>query len=190
MRKQKNRWGLWTAIALACSMTLGCGLFSRFGFNTTSKATRGGENTGSNPCEGLSGTLELQLLIGPSEAVGLEPYTMAEIPFVVKTEGDVLLIKGGGPVQYYEDILEAEWGSFSVKFEGDTTISGECVSKDDIGMLNLNLEMDGSQMVEVVVEGVKTTFPWTGTPKLNTSFQIVDGAQQQGEGWVLILHLN
>jgi len=39
MRKQKNRWGLWTAIALTCSMTLGCGLFSRFGFNTTSKAS-------------------------------------------------------------------------------------------------------------------------------------------------------
>jgi len=200
MHKQKNRWGLWTAIALTCSMTLGCGLFSRFSFNTTSKATPtpttinggggGGENTGSNPCEGLSGTLELQLLIGPSEAVGLEPYTMAEIPFVVKTEGDAFLIEGGGPVQYYEDILEAEWGSFSVKFEGDTTISGECVSKDDIGMLNLNLEMDGSQTVEVVVEGVMTTFPWEGTPQLNTSFQIEDGTQQEGEGWVLILHLN
>ncbi|MEA3326347.1 MAG: hypothetical protein U9R53_03445 [Chloroflexota bacterium] len=198
MRNKNNRWGLWTAIALTCLMTLGCGLFSRFGFNTTSKATPtpttinggGGVLPVSDPCKDLSGTLELQLLIGPSDAVGLKPYTMAEIPFIVKHEGDAFLVEGGGPVQYYEDVLEAEWGSFTVKFEGDTTVSGECVSKDEKGVLNVNLVMNGSQTVEVIVEGVMTTFPWEGTPQLSTSFPIEDGAQQEGEGWVLILHLN
>jgi len=86
--------------------------------------------------------------------------------------------------------LEAEWGSFTVKFDGETTISGECVSKDAKGILSVLLEMDGSQTVEVVVEGVTSTFPWVGTPQLNTSFPIEDGAQVQGEGWVLVLHLN
>ena len=200
MLNKNNRWGLWTSIALTCLMTLACGLFSGLGLNTTSKATPtstktsggggGVEIPDSNPCEGISGTFELQLLIGPSDAVGLEPYTMADIPFVVKSEQGMFFVEGGGPVQYYEDILDAEWGSFTVKFDGETTVSGECVSLDENGILNVILEMNGTQTVEVVVDGAQTSFPWEGTPQLSTSFPIKNGAQQEGEGWLLILHLN
>jgi len=200
MRNKMSPWGLWSAIAITCLMTLACGLLSNTGTTTPSEATpTSTEVTGGivatqtpepNPCEDLSGTIELQLLVGPSDAVGLDPYTIANIPFVVVSQDGIFIIEGGGPVQYYQDVYEAEWGSFSVTFEGETTISGGCIPNGDQGTLNVIIEMVGSQTVEVVVEGMTTTYPWEGTPQLNASFPLKEGAQQAGEGWLLILHLN
>jgi hypothetical protein len=143
-----------------------------------------------NPCDGLSGSLKLELLIGPSDAVGLEPFTFADIPFVVVREGDSYRVTGGGPIQYYEDVYQAEWGTFSVTFDGETTLGGECISNDETEVLTIDLEMAGEQTIEVVYDGITTTFPWEGTPRMILNFPIEDGAQEQGEGWVVILHLN
>jgi len=44
--------------------------------------------------------------------------------------------------------------------------------------------------VEVIFEGIQTTYPWTGTSHLEANFLLEEGAQQEGEGWILILHLN
>jgi hypothetical protein len=145
---------------------------------------------GQNACEGLTGTLELQLLIGPSEAVGLSPYTFATIPFQVIHEGDSYLVQGGGPVEYYEDILTADWGSFAVTFEGDTAVQGECLASDGDGTLDVIVEMVGQQTVVVTVEGMETTYPWEGSPTVEATFPLVEGAQVSGEGWNLTLHLN
>ena len=142
-----------------------------------------------NPCDGLSGTLELQLLVGPSEAVGLTPYTFATIPFVVVKEGEVYLVEGNGATEYFEEVLTAEWGSYTVQFEGETTVSGTCVANEAINALNVYLQMEGEQMVVVVVEEMELTYPWVGTPEVIASFPITDGAQVGGEGWNLVLHL-
>ena len=143
-----------------------------------------------NLCEGLAGTLELQLLVGPSEAVGLTPFTFAAIPFTTISEGEVYLVQGNGPTEYYEDVLEAEWGSYTVQFDGETTVSGTCVADDTSGTLNVYVQMEGEQMVVIVVEGVEHTYPWVGTPSITASFPIVDGALVEGEGWQLILNIN
>lgn len=144
----------------------------------------------SEPCKNLSGTLELQLLIGPSEAVGLSPYTFATIPFQVIQEGDAYLVEGSGAVDYYEDILTADWGSFAVTFDGVTSVTGECVPADSGGTLYTLIEMTGQQMVVVTVEGVEYSYPWEGSPQVEATFPLMDGAQVGGEGWLLILHLN
>ena len=81
-----------------------------------------------NPCQGLSGNLKLEILVGPSEAVGLVPVTLGEIPFNILSTGDSYIVEGGGPLEYYSDVLSAAWGTYSVTFEGDTNVSGECVA--------------------------------------------------------------
>lgn len=144
----------------------------------------------SDPCENLNGTFELQLLIGPSEAVGLSPYTFAKIPFQVVKDSNSYLVEGGGAVEYYEDILTADWGSFAVTFDGVTSVSGECLSTGDEATLNTLIEMTGQQIVVVTVEGVEYTYPWEGSPQVEASFPLLDGAQVSGEGWALTLHIH
>ena len=198
MASRKKHLISWTIFLLVCSLITSCNLTSGAGGGTIATPTPttppdggvGQPEQQNNPCEGLTGTLELQLLVGPSEAVGLTPFTMANVPFTVMGEGDVYLVQGNGPVEYYEDVLEAEWGSYAVQFEGETTVSGTCVADGASGTLNVYLQMEGEQTVVIVVEGMETTYPWAGTPSVTASFPIEDGAQQSGEGWALILHLD
>ena len=199
MDNQKKNFLTISLILIICLTGIGCRSFSDFGnqVSPTPTPTLPGGAGGlpeppdeQNPCEGLTGNLELQLLIGPSDAVGLAPTTAARIPFAVETVDGTYLVSGSGPVDYYEDVYEAEWGSFSVTFEGETTIKGECISHEDRNELDIQLEMTGEQIVTIIVEGTETTFPWSGTPTIDASFPLVDGAQAQGEGWQLILNLN
>ena len=39
--------------------------------------------SGSSRCDSLNGELELQVLVGPAEVVGLEPLAIGSIPFSV-----------------------------------------------------------------------------------------------------------
>jgi len=148
------------------------------------------DNPPEDPCQGLAGKIELQILVGPSEAVGLEPVTVGEIPFVVENEGDFYKVKGSANLDSYSDVLSAEWGTYTVTFEGVTVVSGECISSGDDAKLNLNVEMTGEQNVEIIYEGTELNYPWSGTTQIDTTLPVEDGTQQVGEGWILILHLN
>ena len=199
MRKWKRRLTFSLICILMASATLGCSQLSSLGAGTSAQATptptdiAGGilvTAESSNLCANLSGTLELQLLIGPSESVGLSPYTFATIPFQVVQEGNAYLVEGSGAVDYYEDILTADWGSFAVTFDGVTSVTGDCVETDGLGILSVLVEMTGQQTVVVTVEGVEYTYPWEGSPTIEVSLPLVEGAEVSGEGWTLILHLN
>lgn len=200
MRIWTRRLSLLVISLLLAAITVGCGLPSSQGTEDSTNATPTptkitGQvivtpDNSQNICDGLAGTLEMQLLIGPSEAVGLSPYTFATIPFQVVQEGSIYFVEGGGAVEYYEDLLTADWGSFGVTFEGDTSVSGECIPSGEGGTLNVTVEMDGQQTVVVTVEGMETTYPWEGSPTVEASFPLAEGAQIDGEGWALILHLN
>lgn len=197
---RKNRLLVLLSIILVAVTIQSCTLQSSLGTNASSDATpTPTEFVGdmvvtpsdpNDPCANLSGTLELQLLIGPSEAVGLSPYTFATIPFQVVQEGNVYIVEGSGAVEYYEDILTADWGSFAVTFDGVTSVTGECVPSDSGGTLDTLIEMNGQQLVVVTVEGVEYSYPWEGSPQVEATFPLLEGAQVDGEGWSLILHLN
>ncbi len=143
-----------------------------------------------NSCQGLSGKLELQILVGPSEAVGLEPVTVGEIPFMVVDEGGNYVVEGGGQLESYSDVLTAAWGTYTVTFEGDTFVSGDCTSSGAGAQLNLVVDMIAEQNVEIVYEGVQLNYPWSGTHQLDVALPVEEGAMAQGEGWVLTLILN
>jgi hypothetical protein len=142
-----------------------------------------------NPCEGISGTLELQILVGPSEVVGLKPTSVGEIPFDVIADGEIFTISGGGPMDYFVETERYEWGTYTVTFDGDAVVRGDCVLGDNGGVLNVNVELIGEQNLEVNVEGTTSNYPWSGVPQMTVNLPLEDGAMQEGEGWVLILHL-
>ena len=143
----------------------------------------------TNRCDGVSGDIEMQVLIGPSDAVGLEPVAVGNIPFTVGSEGEEYTISGNGPITY-EDVLEKEWGTYSVEFDMEAVISGDCQGDEQTGILNMFVETSGEQLVEVKAEGYQGNFPWTGTQEFNLSFPIEEGATAEGKGWAFVLHLN
>lgn len=140
-------------------------------------------------CDGLNGELEMQVLVGPAEAVGLEPFAVGEIPFSVVSEGEGYTVQGGGAISYQE-VLEKDWGTYTVKLDMESTIEGECGGNDGSEELNITIEMSGEQMVEVRAEGFQGDYPWTGAQELNLSLPLEDGAIAKGEGWAFVLHLN
>jgi hypothetical protein len=143
----------------------------------------------SNRCDSLSGEVEMKVLVGPSEAVGLEPLAVGAIPFSVETDGGAHIVQGGGALSY-QDVLEAEWGTYSVEFSLESGISGVCEGDEQSGVLNIAIEMSGEQMVEVRAEGFQGDYPWSGTHEFNLSFPIEEGATAEGEGWAFVIHLN
>ena len=142
-----------------------------------------------NICEGLNGELEMQVLVGPSEAVGLEPFAVGNIPFSVVPSDGVYNIQGGGSIEYQE-VLEKEWGTYTVEFDLEAIVGGDCDGDEHNGTLKMKIEISGDQMVEVRAEGFQGDYPWSGSHVFELSFPIKEGASAQGEGWEFVLHLN
>lgn len=139
-------------------------------------------------CEGLSGELEIQVLVGPSEAVGLTPYAVGSIPFVVTKTDQAYLIEGSGSFEY-GDVLGADWGTFEVTMEMSGTIEGKCTTDHESAELDMFLEMTGSQQMIVTVDGYSQTYPWEGTLPFDLTFPLEEGAAREGEGYAIVLHL-
>jgi hypothetical protein len=140
-------------------------------------------------CQDLSGGLEMQVLVGPAEAAGLEPFAVGAIPFSVQSNGGVHTVQGGGPI-FYQEILEEEWGTYTVRLAMDTIISGECMGEEGSEELQMTIEMSGEQMLEVRAEGFSGDYPWSGTNQFDLSFPLEGGSSAEGEGWAFVLHLN
>ena len=197
-RKKKLERAKWT-FAGTIIFVLGCGLFQNPDTTPTQTATPTyTPESGSamltpapttSQCEGLSGALEMQVLAGPAEAVGLEPFAVGEIPFSVVNEGGTHAIQGNGTVAY-QQVLEKDWGTYSVTLDITTTVSGECSGTVGNEALHMNVEAIGEQMVEVRAEGFSGDYPWSGTHQLELTFPLEEGASAEGEGWAFILHLN
>lgn len=196
MKHKSRHWRL---------LVWGLGLFifsfacSTFSGNTTSTATPtptemggGGVITptvSENRCAGLSGAFELQVLVGPAEVVGLEPIAIGEVPFSVVSNGGANIVQGGGSMSY-QDVLEREWGTYTVSFDLDADVNGECTLEGNNAALNVTLEVTGDQLVEVDAQGFKGEYPWSGTYSFDLSLPAEDGASAGGEGWTFVLHLS
>ena len=140
-------------------------------------------------CEGLAGQLEVQILVGPADAVGLEPVAVGSVPFAVTGSGPPYLVQGQGPISY-ADVLTAEWGTYTVTMDMDAAVQGDCSGPEGSEQLNLALELTGEQLVEVKAEGFHGEYPWAGTQTRDLTFPLEEGASAQGEGWAVVLHLS
>lgn len=139
-------------------------------------------------CDGLSGALELQVLVGPADAADMEPFAVGSAPFSVTTSQPPYLVQGGGPI-FYDDVATFDWGTYSVSLSLDTTISGECTGAGGSEALNLVLEATGEQTLVVDASGFHGEYPWSGTNRFDLAFPLQDGASAQGEGYVFVLRL-
>jgi hypothetical protein len=139
-------------------------------------------------CEGLTGQLEIQVLVGPAEAVGLEPVAVGGVPFAVTSSEPPYLVQGQGPISY-EATLQQVWGTCAVTMELDAVVQGDCSGQPGGEQLDLALEMTGEQLVVVEAEGFQGEYPWSGTQAQELTFLLDEGATAQGEGWVIMLHL-
>jgi len=139
-------------------------------------------------CAGLAGELEVQVLVGPAEVVGLEPHVVGSIPFAVTTDEAPYLIQGGGGIDY-SDLLAEEWGTYEVTMNLDLTVTGECDADGNGGKLVLVVEMTGNQLVVVIADGFHGEYPWEGTHTIALDFPLEEGASFAGEGYAFILHL-
>jgi hypothetical protein len=139
-------------------------------------------------CQGLSGTLEVQVLVGPAEAVGLEPVAVGDVPFRVTTQQAPYWVEGQAPITY-EAVLAEAWGTYTVNMDLEMAVSGECQGEAGSELLDLVLDMSGEQLVVVEAEGFQGEYPWSGTHALDLSFPLQEGATAEGEGWVVVLHL-
>lgn len=143
----------------------------------------------ANRCEGLSGKLEIQVLVGPAEAVGLEPIAVGSVPFAVTASGSSYLVEGQGPISY-ETTLVKEWGTYAVTMDLNMAVQGECSGQVGNEQLDLVLEMTGEQLVVVDAGDFYGEYPWSGSHSLDLIFPLEEGATAQGEGWVVVLHLS
>lgn len=139
-------------------------------------------------CQGLSGELEMQVLVGPAEAVGMEPLAVGKAPFSVISSEPPYLVQGGGPIAY-DAVQEHDWGTYSVMLDMDTNVSGECTGAGGNETLALLLEATGEQVVVVDAVGFQGEYPWSGAHAFDLEFPLVDGASVEGEGYAFVLHL-
>jgi len=140
-------------------------------------------------CEGLAGQLEIQLLVGPADAVGLEPVAVGSVPFAVTTSGTPCLVEGQGPITY-DATLTQQWGTYAVTMDVYMVVQGECSGQAGAERLALVLETTGDQLVVVDAgSAFRGEYPWSGTRSLDLAFPLEEGATAQGEGWSVVLHL-
>jgi hypothetical protein len=144
--------------------------------------------TVASRCEGLAGQLEIQILVGPAEAVGLEPVAVGSVPFAVTSSAPPYLVEGQAPISY-EATLTEQWGTYEVTMDMQTAVQGSCSGQPGSEQLDLVLEMSGEQLVVVEAEGFQGEYPWTGTQSRDLTLPLQEGASAQGEGWGVVLHL-
>lgn len=144
---------------------------------------------GPSVCADLSGSLEAQILVGPAEVVGLEPAAVGSIPFTVTPDEGTYVVEGQNTLSY-ENVLEREWGTYSVSLDMAVSIEGACVEEDGSAVLDLTVVNSGEQMVEVSAGGFQQEYPWSGENTFNISLPVEEGASAGGEGWLFVLHLD
>ena len=197
MKDLKKLGGIFSMLLVTSLMVSACGSIAEplpENAATPTPTEMGGGVTGpiaaSDPCAGLTGSVEMQILVGPSEAVGMEPVAVGRIPFTVVSGDGGYIVEGGAPINFDEQVYEAEWGTYTVNFDADTEVQGSCISSDGTATLDLRVIMEGEQMVSIRAEGFSGDYPWSGTQTLDVTLPAEEGATQSGEGWTLVLHLD
>ena len=130
----------------------------------------------------------MSVLVGPSDAVGLEPAAVGQIPFATSGSEAPYPVSGSGTIDYAAT-LEKEWGSYTVTMNMVTGVTGSCSGAAGMEMLNLTVEATGDQLVVVTAEGFQGEYPWNGTHSFQLEFPLTNGATQSGEGWTFMLLL-
>ncbi len=144
---------------------------------------------GPSICNGLSGNLEMQVLVGPADVVDLEPLGIGSIPLQVAPSAGEYQVSGYGTIDY-QDQIDAVWGFYVVTFDSTAILNGLCIGDENSGVLEVTVLTEGEQLVQVFVGAEEWSYPWSGEYTFDLEFPIEDGAEVSGEGWAFVLHLD
>jgi hypothetical protein len=144
----------------------------------------------TSPCEGLSASLEVKVLVGPAAAVGLETHGVGSVPLSVTSGGPPYGVEGGGHISYHEVLTEDEI-EYDVTFEADVVFDGTCEDTPGSTQLVLDLDMAWNQVVEVTAPDFHQVYPVAGDNTAIVTLPLIDGATASvgGEGMEVVLHL-
>lgn len=126
-------------------------------------------------CEGLSGAIEVRLMVGPGAAVGLETHAVGSVPFTVTSGGPPFGVAGSDHISYHEVLSEDEI-NYDVSFEADVIISGTCVdAPGETPHMELNVDMGWNQVVEVTARDFHRVYPTSGNNSAPINLLLIDG---------------
>jgi hypothetical protein len=152
-------------------------------------ADPGEMDQGLSLCSGLSGNLEMQVLVGPADVAGLEPLGIGSIPLAIEPSAGAYLVTGNGTIDY-QNQLDEVWGFYVVSFDSTAILSGTCTADEVSGILEVIVVTEGEQLTQVFVGNDEWSYPWSGEYTFELEFPIEDGAVSSGEGWAFVLHLD
>ena len=124
-----------------------------------------------------------------AEAFRSEPTAIGKVPLGVNSPSAPYILEGTNAINY-ESVLEERWGTYSVFFNMDINISGDCLVDTSDEQLDLIVKYSGEQLVEIEAEGFQGEYPWSGTDKIAISLLLQNGATIRSEGWQFVLHVD
>jgi len=113
-----------------------------------------------------------------AEAFRSDPTAIGKVPLGVNSPSAPYILEGTNAINY-ESVLEERWGTYSVFFDMDINISGECLVDTSGEQLDLIVKYSGEQLVEIEAEGSQGKYPWIGTDEIAISLPL-KMAQQPG----------
>lgn len=143
-----------------------------------------------SPCEGLSGSIEVRILVGPAAVVGLETHAVGSVPFSVTPGGPPYGVEGGGHISFHDQLIEDEI-VYDVTFEADIALDGTCEDTPGSMQLVLDLDMAWNQVVEVTAPDFHQVYPMAGDHAVIVTLPLIDGASASvgGEDMEVVLRL-
>jgi len=143
-----------------------------------------------SPCEGVSGGIEVRVLVGPAAAVGLETHAVGTVPFTVGTAQSIYAVSGGGHISF-SDVLSEDEIHYDVSFEADVVFDGTCDMGPGGAQLLLGVGMVWDQIVHVTAEDFDETYSQAGENEKDVTLPLIDGASADvDEGMEIVLRLD
>jgi hypothetical protein len=146
------------------------------------------KSSGISRCYGMTGRIEVRTVVAEAAGLGLDPFSIGEIPFEVTSQYAPYRVAGKSKLVYKQKV-EEDWGTYKGDINLMGSISGQCLTGDKDGELHLNISINGSQTVVIRSKGYNKQIPWSGGANIPLIFGHSEGYTMAGEKWLFILHM-
>ncbi len=150
--------------------------------------TEGPKNSGVSRCYGMTGRIEVRAMVPEAAGLGLDPFSIGEIPFEVTTSYAPYRVAGRSKL-VYKDKTEEDWGTYKGDINLMGSISGQCLTGDKDGELHINISINGSQLIVIRSKGFNKQIPWSGGVSVPLILGHSEGYSMAGEKWLFVLHM-
>lgn len=148
---------------------------------------QGSASSGTSRCNGLHGRLEVRVYIGEAASVGMEAFSIGEIPFGVTTSYAPYRIQGKGKL-VQKGKTEEDWGFYKADINMTGSVSGQCLTGEHDGELRLNVSLAGNRTVTVRARGFNKTFTLSGGDNIPITMMWQEGYYWAANEWIFVIH--